>query len=134
MFPSKKKIATSQAPAAIGPYSQAVRSVDLIFTSGQVAIDPATGNIVPGGIREQTVRVLDNLAAVLKADGLEMTDVVKTTVYLKDMADFAAMNEVYATYLAAEGVVAPARSTVEVARLPKDALVEIDLIARQSGS
>jgi 2-iminobutanoate/2-iminopropanoate deaminase len=132
MLPSKKKIATTQAPAAIGPYSQAVRTGDLVFTSGQIPIDPATGNLVPGEIREQTTRVLDNLTAVLKADGLNMSDVVKTTVYLKNMADFAAMNEIYATYLAPEGVVAPARSTVEVARLPKDALVEIDLIARAS--
>jgi 2-iminobutanoate/2-iminopropanoate deaminase len=129
VFPSKKRVSTTQAPAAIGPYSQAVRTGDLVFTSGQIPIDPATGNLVPGGIREQTTRVLDNLTAVLKADGLEMTDVVKTTVYLKDMSDFAAMNEIYAAYLAPEGVVAPARSTVEVARLPKDALVEIDLIA-----
>ena len=131
MFPAKKKITTTQAPAAIGPYSQAVRSLDLVFTSGQIPLDPATGNIVPGGIREQTTRVLDNLSAVLKADGFVMTDVVKTTVYLKNMADFAAMNEIYATYLAPEGVVPPARSTVEVARLPKDVLVEIDLIARK---
>lgn len=131
MFPAKKKITTTQAPAAIGPYSQAVRSLDLVFTSGQIPLDPATGNIVPGGIREQTTRVLDNLSAVLKADGFVMTDVVKTTVYLKNMADFAAMNEIYATYLAPEGVVPPARSTVEVARLPKDVLIEIDLIARK---
>ena len=131
MFPAKKKIATTQAPAAIGPYSQAVRAGDLVFTSGQIPIDPATGNLVSGGIREQTTRVLDNLNAVLKADGLDMSDVIKTTVYLKNMADFAAMNDIYATYLAPEGVVPPARSTVEVARLPKDALVEIDLIARK---
>jgi 2-iminobutanoate/2-iminopropanoate deaminase len=132
MFPPKKKIATTQAPGAIGPYSQAVRTGDLVFTSGQIAIDPATGNLVAGDIRTQTTRVLQNLAAVLKADGLEMADVVKTNVFLKDMADFAAMNEIYATYLAPEGVTPPARSTVEVARLPKDALVEIDLIARAS--
>ena len=132
MFPAKKRIATTQAPAAIGPYSQAVRAGDLVFTSGQIPIDPASGNLVSGGIREQTTRVLDNLTAVLKADALEMSDVIKTTVYLKNMADFAVMNEIYATYLAPEGVVPPARSTVEVARLPKDALVEIDLIARKS--
>jgi 2-iminobutanoate/2-iminopropanoate deaminase len=129
MFPSKHRISTTQAPAAIGPYSQAVRTGNLVFTSGQIPIDPATGTIVSGNIREQTTRVLNNLTAVLKAEGLEMADVVKTTVYLKNMADFAVMNEIYATFLAPEGVVPPARSTVEVARLPKDALIEIDLIA-----
>jgi 2-iminobutanoate/2-iminopropanoate deaminase len=129
MAQSKKRISTTAAPAAIGPYSQAVRVGDAVYTSGQIALDPATGALVAGGIREQSTRVLDNLAAVLAEAGLSMADVVKTTVYLKDMGDFAAMNEVYATYLAPEGVVPPARSTVEVARLPKDALVEIDVIA-----
>ena len=128
---TKAIISTANAPAAIGPYSQAVRSSGLVFTSGQVPLDPETGAIVSGGIREQTTRVLDNLTAVLAEAGLDMAHVVKTTVYLKNMADFASMNEVYATYLAPEGVVPPARSTVEVARLPKDALVEIDLIAVQ---
>ncbi len=131
MTQPKLRISTANAPAAIGPYSQAVRIGALIFTSGQVALDPATGAIVSGGIREQTTRVLDNLAAVLRETGLDMVDVVKTTVYLKNMSDFAAMNDIYATYLAPEGVVPPARSTVEVVRLPKDALVEIDLIARK---
>jgi 2-iminobutanoate/2-iminopropanoate deaminase len=131
MTQPKIMISTSSAPAAIGPYSQAVGLGELVFTSGQVALDPATGALVAGGIREQTMRVLENLAAVLKADGLTLADVVKTTVYLKDMGDFAAMNEIYAGYLAPEGVVAPARSTVEVARLPKDALVEIEVIARR---
>ena len=131
MSQPKITISTTQAPAAIGPYSQAVRIGGLVFTSGQVALDPASGALVAGGIREQTTRVLDNLAAVLKADGLTMADVVKTTVYLKNMGDFAKMNEIYARYLAPEGVIPPARSTVEVARLPKDALVEIDLIARR---
>jgi 2-iminobutanoate/2-iminopropanoate deaminase len=130
MTDTKFMISTANAPAAIGPYSQAVRIGDLLFTSGQIPIDPATGALVPGGIRQQTTRVLANLAAVLAEAGLDMAHVVKTTVYLKDMADFAAMNEIYATSFAPEGVVAPARSTVEVARLPKDALVEIDLIAR----
>ena len=101
----------------------------MVYTSGQVALDPATGALVAGGIREQTTRVLDNLAAVLGEAGLDMAHVVKTTVFLKSMGDFAAMNEVYAHYLAPEGVVPPARSTVEVARLPKDALVEIEVIA-----
>jgi 2-iminobutanoate/2-iminopropanoate deaminase len=127
---TKLRIATTNAPAAIGPYSQAVRSCDLLFASGQVALDPATGSIIDGGIEAQTTRALENIAAVLAAAGLTMAHVVKTTVYLKNMADFAAMNEIYATYLAPEGVIPPARSTVEVARLPKDALVEIDIIAR----
>ncbi len=131
MTQPKLRISTTNAPAAIGPYSQAVRIGDLIFTSGQIGLNPATGAIVSGGIREQTTRVLDNLAAVLREAGLDMADVIKTTVYLRDMSDFAAMNEIYATYLAPEGVIPPARSTVEVARLPKDALVEIDLIARK---
>jgi 2-iminobutanoate/2-iminopropanoate deaminase len=127
---TKIMISTPNAPAAIGPYSQAVRVGDLLFTSGQIPIDPATGAIVAGGIREQTTRVLDNLSAILAEAGLDMAHVLKTTVYLKNMADFAAMNEIYAAYFAPEGVVPPARSTVEVARLPKDVLVEIDLIAR----
>ena len=108
-----------------------MRIGDTLYTSGQVALDPATGALVPGGIREQTSRVFDNLTAVLKEAGLDMSHVVKTTVFLKSMGDFATMNEVYARYLAPEGedVVPPARSTVEVAGLPKDALVEIELIA-----
>lgn len=127
----KTRISTTQAPAAIGPYSQAVRIGDTLYTSGQVALDPATGALVAGGIREQTMRVFENLSAVLEEAGLEMSHVVKTTVFLKNMGDFAIMNEVYARYLAPEGedVVPPARSTVEVARLPKDAVVEIELIA-----
>jgi 2-iminobutanoate/2-iminopropanoate deaminase len=125
----KTSVATPLAPAAIGPYSQAVRVGDLVFTSGQVALDPATGALVAGSIREQTERVFANLSAVLEEAGLGFAHVVKATVYLKSMTDFAAMNEVYAKYLAPEGVAAPARTTVEVARLPKDALVEIDLIA-----
>jgi 2-iminobutanoate/2-iminopropanoate deaminase len=122
-------ISTDQAPAAIGPYSQAVRVGDMVFTSGQVALDPATGALVAGGICEQTTRVLDNLTAVLREAGVEMEQVVKTTVFLKNMNDFAAMNEIYARYFAPAGVVPPVRSTVEVARLPKDALVEIEVIA-----
>jgi 2-iminobutanoate/2-iminopropanoate deaminase len=125
----KTLISTKQAPVAIGPYSQAVRIGDLLFTSGQIPIDPDTGSLVAGGIREQTTRVLDNLSAVLDEAGLDMASVVKTTVFLKNMADFTAMNEIYARYFAPEGVVAPARSTVEVARLPKDALVEIEVVA-----
>ena len=125
----KSRVSTSSAPAAIGPYSQAVRIGDFIYTSGQVALDPASGAIVPGAIAEQTKRVLENLKAVLAAAGSDLSRVVKTVVFLKDMNDFAAMNAVYAQYLAPEGVIAPARSTVEVARLPKDALVEIEVIA-----
>jgi len=130
-MPPKNLISTTEAPTAIGPYAQAVRSGDLLFTSGQVALDPATSVMVPGGIREQTERVFANLAAVLEEAGLDLAHVVKANVYLKNMTDFAAMNEIYARHLAPEGVVPPARSTVEVARLPKDALVEIDLIARE---
>ena len=129
---NKTAIATSEAPAAIGPYSQAIRVGDMLFTSGQVALDPATGNLVPGGIVEQTTRVLENLKAVLGKAGLDMVHVVKTTVFLKSMSDFAAMNEIYAKYLAPHGVIPPARSTVQVAGLPKDALVEIELIAKES--
>jgi 2-iminobutanoate/2-iminopropanoate deaminase len=126
----KTAVSTSHAPAAIGPYSQAIRIDNFLYTSGQVALDPATGQIVSGGIHEQTTRVLENLKAVLEAAGSSLAAVVKTTVFLKNMGDFAGMNEVYGQYLAPEGAVAPARSTVEVARLPKDALVEIEVIAR----
>jgi 2-iminobutanoate/2-iminopropanoate deaminase len=129
MILAKTVISTKDAPAAIGPYSQAVQVGNLLFTSGQVAIDPATGQVVTGGIVEQTTRVMENLTAVLAAAGLDMADVVKTTVFLKNMNDFAAMNEIYAKHLAPEGAVPPARSTVEVARLPKDVLVEIEVIA-----
>jgi 2-iminobutanoate/2-iminopropanoate deaminase len=125
----KSRVSTSAAPAAIGPYSQAVRIGEFIYSSGQVALDPASGAVVPGGITEQTTRVMENLKAVLAAAGSDLPRVVKTVVFLKDMNDFTAMNAVYAQYLATDGVVAPARSTVEVARLPKDALVEIEVIA-----
>ena len=128
----KIPIATANAPAAIGPYSQAIRIADFLYTSGQVALDPSTGLIVEGGIEPQTTRVLENLKAVLEAAGADLAQVVKTTVFLKDMNDFAAMNAIYGRYFAPEGVVAPARSTVEVARLPKDALVEIEAIATLS--
>jgi 2-iminobutanoate/2-iminopropanoate deaminase len=127
---SKTKVSTPQAPAAIGPYSQAILSGDFLYTSGQVAIDPTSGQMIEGGIREQTTRVLENLKAVLAAAGSDLGKVVKTVVFLKNMQDFSLMNEVYADYLAPEGAVPPARSTVEVARLPKDALVEIEVIAR----
>ena len=127
---TKTAVSTPDAPAAIGPYSQAVRVGDMLFTSGQIPLDPATGSFVPGGITEQTVRVCENLKAVLAAAGLDMAQVVKTTVFLKDMKDFAAMNEVYGRYFGPPDAVPPARSTVEVAALPKDALVEIECIAK----
>ena len=129
MSDSKQAISTTDAPAAIGPYSQAVLIGDFLYTSGQVALDPASGALVPGGVTEQTALVIQNLKAVLAAAGASLAQVVKTTVFLKNMGDFAAMNEVYGRYFAGDDVVAPARSTVEVARLPKDALVEIEVIA-----
>jgi 2-iminobutanoate/2-iminopropanoate deaminase len=125
----KQAISTKDAPAALGPYSQAVRVGSFLYSSGQVALDPASGALVTGGVQEQTVRVIENLKAVLAAAGANLAQVVKTTVFLKNIGDFAAMNEVYGRYFAAEDVIAPARSTVEVARLPKDALVEIEVIA-----
>jgi 2-iminobutanoate/2-iminopropanoate deaminase len=129
MSQAKQAISTKEAPAAIGPYSQAVRIGSFLYTSGQVALDPASGVLVTGGAAEQTVRVIENLKAVLAAAGANLSQVVKTTVFLKNIGDFAAMNEVYGRYFAADDVIAPARSTVEVARLPKDALVEIEIIA-----
>ena len=122
----RQTVATESAPRAIGPYSQAIAAGDFVFTSGQIPIDPATGEFVAGGIREQTGQVLRNLTEVLKAAGCGLADVVKTTVYLADMNDFAEMNEVYGRFFEDTP---PARSTVEAARLPRDARVEIDLIA-----
>ena len=119
-------IATPYAPQAIGPYSQAIRANGFIFVSGQIATDPATGNIVTGGTAEQTDRVMKNLTAILAAADSHMEKVVKSTVYLKNMSDFALMNEMYGKYFPAAP---PARATVEVARLPKDVLVEIDVVA-----
>jgi 2-iminobutanoate/2-iminopropanoate deaminase len=126
----RSPIATPNAPTAIGPYTQAIETDNFVYTSGQIALDPVTGELVPGGIQEQTAQVLENLKAVLAEAGCHLYNVVKTTVFLKDMNDFAAMNEVYAHYFAPDGAVPPARSTVEVARLPKDALVEIEVVAR----
>ena len=122
----KEAVSSPDAPKAIGPYSQAVRAGQLLFVSGQVPLDPATGQIVAGDIETQTRRVFDNLAAVLKAAGRSFADVVRTTVFLADMNDFTAVNDVYVTYFSTPY---PARATVQVARLPKDARVEIDLIA-----
>lgn len=123
----KSLITTDQAPAAIGPYAQAVSSGGFLFTSGQLPTDPATGDFVPGGISEQTEQVLRNIQAVLAAAGADLSHVVKTTVFLKDMNDFAAMNEVYTRIVPAPY---PARSTIEVARLPKDARVEIETVVK----
>jgi 2-iminobutanoate/2-iminopropanoate deaminase len=123
-------VASAGAPQAIGPYSQAVSAGGFIFTAGQVALDPGTGELAPGGIAEQTARALENIRAVLKAAGVGFSQVVKTTVFLVDMADFAAMNEVYARVF---GQHRPARSTVAVAALPRGARVEIEVIATMSG-
>jgi 2-iminobutanoate/2-iminopropanoate deaminase len=122
----REVIATEQAPQAIGPYSQAIRAEGLIFTSGQIAIDPATAQIITGDVSAQTDRVLKNLAAILQASGSSLEKVLRCTVFLKNMGDFAAMNEVYGHHFKQAP---PARSTVEVARLPKDVLIEIDVIA-----
>ena len=130
---SKSAVFTSSAPKAVGPYSQGIRCGNLLFTAGQAALDPNTQQLITGGIAEQTRRTLENLKAVLEAGGTSLDRVVKANVYLKDMNDFAAMNAVYAEYLAPQGVVAPARTTIEAARLPKDTLVEIELIAEIGG-
>ncbi len=122
----KHIIATDRAPKAIGPYSQAVRAGNLVFASGQIPIDPDTGEFVAGGIAEQTEQVLRNLTAVFEAAGLGLNQVIKTTVFLADMDDFTAMNEVYGRFFAEQP---PARATVQAARLPRDARVEIEAIA-----
>lgn len=119
-------VTTDQAPKAIGPYSQAIKAAGLIFTSGQVAFDPATQQIITGDVAAQTDRVLRNLSAILQAAGSSLDKALRCTVFLKNMGDFAAMNEVYGRYFKNPP---PARSTVEVARLPRDVLVEIDVIA-----
>lgn len=126
---SKSVISTPGAPAAIGPYSQGIRTGSFIFTAGQIALDPATQQVVAGGITEQTKRALENLKAILEAAGSSLSQVVKATVFLKDFNDFAAMNAVYAAFLAPDGVLPPARTTIEAARLPKDVLIEIELVA-----
>src|SRR5205823_11388509 len=126
MASMKEIITTEDAPRAIGPYSQAVRAGNLIFASGQIPIDPATGEFVSGGITEQTEQVLRNISAVFEAAGITLAQVVKTTVFLADIDDFTAMNEVYARFF---GENRPARSTVQAARLPRDAKIEIEAIA-----
>ncbi len=122
----REAVSSSSAPKAIGPYSQAIKAGNLLFVSGQVPIDPATGNLIDGDIATQTHRVFKNIGEILKAAGASFDAVVRSTVYLLDMNDFAKMNEVYGTYFSSP---APARATVQVARLPKDAKVEIDVIA-----
>lgn len=124
----RERIATTNAPAAIGPYSQAIRAGNFIFTAGQVGLDPQTGQLTEGGIREQTHTALRNLQAVLEAAGCTFANVVKTTVFIMDMGDFAAMNEVYKGFFD-EGSPPPARSTVQVAGLPRGAVVEIECVA-----
>jgi 2-iminobutanoate/2-iminopropanoate deaminase len=123
---NREAIQTDRAPKAIGPYAQAIKANGFIYTAGQIPIDPKTGNFIEGGINEQTRQVLENLKAVLAAAGSSLDQVVKTTVFLKNMTDFPAMNEIYGEYL---GNAKPARSTVAVAELPRGALVEIDLVA-----
>lgn len=123
---AREPISTPNAPKAIGPYSQAIKANGFVFVSGQVAFDPATGNLISGGIEQQTEQVLKNLSAILQAAGSGFDKVVKTSVFLKNMSEFAQMNEIYAKFFTGTP---PARSTVEVARLPRDVSVEIDVIA-----
>ena len=123
---NRKIVSTDAAPKAVGPYSQAVWAGDLLFCAGQIPLDPAIGQVVPGGVVEQTVRVLENLRAVLVSQGLDLANIVKTTVFVADLNHFTALNEVYARYFTGDF---PARSTVQVARLPKDVLVEIEAVA-----
>jgi 2-iminobutanoate/2-iminopropanoate deaminase len=124
------QVATKQAPEAIGPYSQAIKAGGFLFTAGQIALDPANGKIVDGGIVEQTERVMQNLSAVLQAAGVNWSKVVKTTVFLTDLGDFPVFNEVYGRHL---GSARPARSTVQVSALPRNAVVEIELVATLEG-
>lgn len=127
MTGTRRVVSTELAPAAIGPYSQAIVAGDVVYTAGQIALDPATGEMVEGGVEEQTRRVVRNLEAVLEAAGGRLSDVVKTTIFVADMDDFARVNEVYGALM---GEPYPARSTVEAARLPRDARVEIEAVAR----
>ena len=125
----KQAVSSPDAPKAIGPYSQAIRAGQLLFLSGQIPLDPATGQLVEGDIAAQTRRVMDNLRAVLDAAGLSLAHVVRTTIFLADMTDFTTVNEVYATYFPGSAGAAPARATVQVSQLPRGARVEIDAIA-----
>jgi len=128
----KQPISSPDAPKAIGPYSPAIRSGQLLFVSGQIALDPATGQMIAGDTATETRRVMDNLGALLKAAGLSFADVVRTTIFLADLDDFAAVNEVYGSYFTPPAP-PPARATVQVARLPRDARIEIDAIAAYKG-
>lgn len=130
---TKIAVSSASAPPAAGPYSQAVRVGDMVYTAGQLGSDPATGALVAGGIAAQTEQAIRNTAAVLEAAGTDLTQVVKTSVFLQDMKDFDAMNAVYGRHFAPAGVVAPARSTVQVAALPKGGMVEIDVVALVPG-
>ena len=126
----KKIISTSEAPAAIGPYSQAIRSGDFLFCSGQIPLDPKNGQMVSDDITPQTRRVMDNISGLLKSEGLSLADVLKTTIFLTDLGDFQTVNEIYGSYFSSEP---PARSTVQVSALPKGAKVEIEVIVRANG-
>jgi 2-iminobutanoate/2-iminopropanoate deaminase len=126
----KKIISTTDAPATIGPYSQAIRSGDFIFCSGQIPLDPESGQIVSDDITPQTRRVMDNISGILKSEGLSLADVLKTTIFLTDLGNFQTVNEIYGSYFSSEP---PARSTVQVSALPKGAKVEIEVIARANG-
>jgi 2-iminobutanoate/2-iminopropanoate deaminase len=128
-IPARAAVVTNAAPKAIGPYSQGIRAGSLLFTSGQIALHPETQQVVSGGIEEQAQQVFANLKAILEAAGSSFAQVVKATVFLKNFDDFTAMNAIYGEHLSSAGVPPPARTTVEVARLPKDVLIEIDLIA-----
>jgi len=123
---TREAVSTTNAPQAIGPYSQAIRAGNLLFVSGQIPLDPSTGTLVDGGIAEQTHRTLQNVGAILTAAGSSFASVVRTTIYLTDLSEFTAVNEIYATYFPAP---APARATVQVSRLPRDVRIEIDAIA-----
>jgi 2-iminobutanoate/2-iminopropanoate deaminase len=129
----KTVVSTERAPRAIGPYVQATRAGDFVFCSGQIALDPATGELTPGGIEPETRRVLDNLTAVLEAAGVRLSDVVRTTIFLADMNDFAVVNRIYGERFADPHGAYPARATVQVAALPKGARVEIDAVAYSAG-
>ena len=122
----KKIISTSEAPAAVGPYSQAIRIGNFVFCSGQIPLDPKTGEIVPGDVNAQTKRVMENIAAVLRAEGLNFGNIIKTTIFLTNLVDFQTVNELYGSYFKSDP---PARSTIQVAALPKGAAIEIEVIA-----
>src|SRR5256714_10954366 len=127
----KKIISTSEAPAAVGPYSQAIRIGNCVFCSGQIPLDPKTGEIVPGDVNAQTKRVMENIAAVLRAEGLNFGNIIKTTIFLTNLVDFQTVNELYGSYFKSDP---PARSTIQVAALPKGAAIEIEIIAAAEAS